>query len=295
MLGVRGALLLPALLHITLGLKEGDFRKCADTPFCRVHRAPPTHTAAWVVNSTSVSFVFKSGSLHAQLLPPAELPAELPLVLSISVLRSGAVRVRFVEDPTIPSSALERPDPDVSKPEVWDDEMDGPWDAPSIRLGRAVKTRFEPTQAFASGSLAPMERCEHLSPAAGDDRLRCPAKAGETVGAPDAIEVRLRHSPLSIELLDRDGAPVVVLNGRGRLLHESFRQLVPSEVAESKAAEPHTFNGFTDPMVYGPSSVGLDVDFPGSTHAYGLPERTVARAWTGFSPAALIPESWTHH
>eukprot|EP00966_Prymnesium_polylepis_P119990 2772655-Prymnesium_polylepis.1 len=31
-------------------------------------------------------------------------------------------------------------------------------------------------------------------------------------------------------------------------------------------------------MTYGSSSVGLDIDFPRATHAYGLPERTVAHA-----------------
>ena len=43
-------------------------------------------------------------------------------------------------------------------------------------------------------------------------------------------------------------------------------------------AEPHTFGKFTDPLPFGSSSVGLDISFPHATHAYGLPERTVAHA-----------------
>ena len=52
-----------------------------------------------------------------------------------------------------------------------------------------------------------------------------------------------------------------------------------SEMAEAPpAAEPHTFGKFTDPLPFGSSSVGLDISFPHATHAYGLPERTVAHA-----------------
>ena len=32
-----------ALLHAATGLKEQDFRKCSDTPFCQLHRKAPEH------------------------------------------------------------------------------------------------------------------------------------------------------------------------------------------------------------------------------------------------------------
>ena len=50
-------------------------------------------------------------------------------------------------------------------------------------------------------------------------------------------------------------------------------------VAEAPAArEAHSFGRFTDPLPFGSSSVGLDIAFPRASHAYGLPERTVAHA-----------------
>ena len=54
---------------------------------------------------------------------------------------------------------------------------------------------------------------------------------------------------------------------------------MPSETAEaSNSAGGSTFNGHHDPLTFGSSSVGLDIEFPHASHAYGLPERTVAHA-----------------
>ena len=249
-------------------LKEHDFRKCRDTPFCQKHRnEPPPPTA--VVDAASVAF-------DAQVLTARIMPAlpqrPLPLQLSLSVLPSGAVRVKIDEDPAVPLSDLERADPSVPKPEAWDDDMDGEWEAPMIKLGRAVKPRFSPTDALASSSvLNPSSHCERVHAVPGEDGLRCAVDGG-------VVEVRLVHSPLAMTIL-RDGEAVAVLNGRGRLLFEPFQQAIASETAESSPpTPPHTFNSFTDEMVYGSSSVGLDVDFPSATSAYGLPERTVAHA-----------------
>jgi len=60
--------------------------------------------------------------------------------------------------------------------------------------------------------------------------LRCAAKGGE-------VAVRLVHSPFSVELLGEGphgstSSPVAVLNGRGRLMFESFKQQLASGTGE---------------------------------------------------------------
>ena len=82
-----------------------------------------------------------------------------------------------------------------------------------------------------------------------------------------AVEVELRHEPLGITV-KVGGEAVAVLNGRGKLRFEQFRQYVASEMAEAPPSAPeHTFGSFTDPMPFGSSSVGLDVSFPRATRA----------------------------
>ena len=262
--------LLALMFTDATALKEHDFRKCADTPFCKLHRNQPPFT--WAVNASSVTF--SDNALRAQLLPSGTDEPLLPLLATLTVLVSGAVRVHISDDPNLPSSDLEMNDPAVSKPEGWDDEMDGDWDAPQLKLGRAVKSRFEPTLALTSPeATSPASQCSRRVAAPGDDRLRCVSDTGQVV------EVRLLHAPVSISVLDGAGEAVAVLNGRGKLRFEPFRQAVESDAAEAPSkTPPHTFNGHTDPMTYGSSSVGFDIDFPSATHSYGLPERTVAHA-----------------
>ena len=94
----------------------------------------------------------------------------------------------------------------------------------------------------------------------------------------------VRHPSLSdvggrdVKLADQLAPAKLFVNGRERLLFEPFRQATASESSDGKAVEPHKFGSFTDPMKYGSSSVGVDVAFPRATHAYGLPERTVAHS-----------------
>ena len=252
-------------------LKHHDFRKCADTPFCEKHRAfnPSDH---WTVDGASVKLA--AATLTAKLRPPKLEEPLLPLLLSITVLKSGALRIHADEDPDIPLESLTKADPAVAQPEEWDEDMDGPWDAPEIKLGRAVKRRFSPAAALASdGVLAHVSSGCDLQAVEAGHVLRC-SNGDDALG----VEVRLHHEPLSITIIDRDGeSPAAVLNGRGKLLFEPFRQAVASGTAEAASiTPPHTFNGHNDPMVYGSSSVGLDITLPQATHAYGLPERTVS-------------------
>ena len=215
---------LALLLAAASGVKEHDFRKCRDTPFCGRHREPPETAEPFRVGS--VTFVPAEGAtrenecsgLTATLVAPDATRAQLPLVLSLSVLATGAVRLLIDEDSSISPSELHRADPSVTKPAEWDEDMDGPWDAPMLKLGRAVKSRFAPTDALASPDVLAPVKCEYhtLSPARPTDggektMLRCAAKGGE-------VAVRLVHSPFSVELLGEGphgstSSPVAVPSG----------------------------------------------------------------------------------
>ena len=61
------------------------------------------------------------------LVAPDATRAQLPLVLSLSVLATGAVRLLIDEDSSISPSELHRADPSVTKPAERDEDMDGPW------------------------------------------------------------------------------------------------------------------------------------------------------------------------
>ena len=207
--------LLILALRGTTGFKERDFRKCSDTPFCQLHRTPPTHS--FQVEASSVAYA--DGVLTARL-HGAESP--LPLRIALSVLGSGAVRVNIDEDDSVPFAALDRPNPAVPKPEEWDDDMDGEWVAPRVTLGRAVKGRFRPEHSFASAAAATpssVHRCTHTT-SADASRLRCEGATGD---AAEVIEVELRHAPLVVAV-HVGGDVVAVVNGRQRLRFEHFRQ-----------------------------------------------------------------------
>ena len=81
-----------------LGLKEHDFRKCADTPFCGRHRAPSAADFQYVVDEASVSPLTADGKkisgLTATLRRPE--PGFLPLSLTLNIVGEGTVRARPV-------------------------------------------------------------------------------------------------------------------------------------------------------------------------------------------------------
>eukprot|EP00158_Paraphelidium_tribonemae_P008381 Partr_v1_DN28567_c0_g2_i1_m72816 putative Glucosidase, alpha len=105
-------------------------------------------------------------------------------------------------------------------------------------------------------------------------------------------------SPIAIDVSAKDGqVPLISLNRKGWFNFEHYRPAPPPPVApapapateegsetEVKPVEPvvenkltvgswkETFNGHEDSKKYGPSSIALDVKFPGFKHVYGLAE-----------------------
>ena len=215
------------LIPWSSALKEHDFRKCADTPFCRLHRTPPDEDPG---RSRL------EGRLRVQLPPPAG-----SLGAAAAALRERAglgVRVHIDEDPAPPPSRSTRR-------------------SEARRVGRRHGRRAgcadgvpRPRQgplrgdaSFASDSaIAPRTDCGTAVPRR--------ARSAWYASGPTArrrARVRVQHAPLTITLADGDGAALAVLNAGGRLRFEPFGARASETAEAASAAEPVRFGAFTDP------------------------------------------------
>ena len=133
--------------------------------------------------------------------------------------------------------SFEGDDPAVVAPEEWDEEMDGPWEKPQIRLGGAVKPRFEAAESLLPDALAPSGACS-VAQSGVSASLLCA----------DGTTVTLAYEPFRVTVSDGEHERAV-LNGRGWLRYEPFEQRTATETAAGAAEEPHRFNGHTDPCL----------------------------------------------
>ena len=75
-------------LQAATGLKEQDFRKCSDTPFCQLHRKAPEHGFQVEVSSVAYADGVLTARLHSAESPlPLGSGATMPFV-------SGKVHAR---------------------------------------------------------------------------------------------------------------------------------------------------------------------------------------------------------
>jgi len=93
-----------------------------------------------------------------------------------------------------------------------------------------------------------------------------------TIGLSEDSSLKLTYKPVSIALLDKAGAPVITTNARGLFNFEG-----PLEKKEGEDYQ-QTFGGHTDTTPFGPTSVGLDFQFNGFGHVYGIPEHATSLA-----------------
>lgn len=72
----------------------------------------------------------------------------------------------------------------------------------------------------------------------------------------------------------RNGTPEIVLNARNFLNYEHWRsEPLSDEKGEDQATWwDESFGGATDSKPRGPESVAMDIEFPGYSHVYGIPE-----------------------
>ncbi|XP_056021403.1 neutral alpha-glucosidase AB-like isoform X2 [Ostrea edulis] len=120
-------------------------------------------------------------------------------------------------------------------------------------------------------------------------------------------KIVLSYSPFRVDFISGE-EPLVSINSQGLLKFEHFRKKPEAQPEEQAPAEPteeekkeeegekkeedvkepeqeeesglweETYKSFHDPKLNGPSSVGIDVSFPGFENVYGIPEHAESMA-----------------
>ncbi|KAJ1632124.1 hypothetical protein T492DRAFT_868896 [Pavlovales sp. CCMP2436] len=267
-MGMGRALALAAALLLcggTAGFDAHKMKKCADNAFCKRHRgyadapgaSPEARGGAYVATAASLEL---DGAGARLLVESAR--HKVPLELTISALPGGmTARVR-------------------------------------LREAEPLHPRFEaPYVLVESGTTtAPLA-------------LLVKDTDGVTfaLGGKDVGQVRVDFSPLRVRFFAPAVSPgtepveVVTLNARGLLEYEHYRKRPPPTAAAAEKvdeegteeggeqAKPEgeadtdeelvweeSFQSHKDTRPRGPSSIGLDLELPGFSHVFGLPERATS-------------------
>lgn len=89
------------------------------------------------------------------------------------------------------------------------------------------------------------------------------------------VSVVVTYSPLKIEI-QSNGETSAVFNDLGKLRMEAHRAKPTDGSPDDQGMWSETFNGHTDSKPDGPTSISMDVSFPGYQHVYGIPERATS-------------------
>lgn len=247
-------------------VKHENFKTCSQSGFCARNRAYADAATAkasqwsspYALDAASLSF--KDGQLTGTLLKIADSKTgeKIKLPLIVSFLQSGTARVTV------------------------DEEKRQTGDITLRHNSRARKERYNEVEKWSIvGGLEPSTGAA----------LASDASAGTTkvhYGPAGAFEAIITHEPFGIEF-KRDGSTHVKFNGRGLLNMEHWRPKVEQEEKkepeEGEAAAENkdetedqstwweeSFGGNTDTKPRGPESVALDIEFPGYSHVFGIPE-----------------------
>ena len=90
-----------------------------------------------------------------------------------------------------------------------------------------------------------------------------------TFGENNDLALAVNNHPIRIDFL-RHNDIIVTLNARGLLNFEHYR--AKGDAEEEDGMWEETYKTHTDSKPRGPSSVGLDLSFPGFDNVYGIPE-----------------------
>ncbi|XP_037083807.1 neutral alpha-glucosidase AB-like [Pollicipes pollicipes] len=239
-----------ALLGCLSGaVDRGNFKTCDQSSFCKRNRALTSGSSPYLVAADSVRV---SGAEATARLQDGHAPAAVPLRLQLTALQDSSLRLRVVEE------------------------------AP-------LRPRYSPQYALQgepnTQSLTVVEQL--------DDRLHLKFGADS--------ELVMLYKPFQLQVAQA-GKTVITVNSDGLFNFEHYRTKpepkeapapvdVEAEPAndgehqeqehEPPADEPaedesgmweEHFKTHRDSKPNGPSSVGVDVTFPGSAHVYGIPE-----------------------
>ncbi|KAI9360044.1 glycosyl hydrolases family 31-domain-containing protein [Zopfochytrium polystomum] len=249
------AILLPRGVFM---VKRHDFKRCDQSGFCIRQRAyadladlaPTSLAASYSLDLPSIMIDSTAGTVRARLVDAAR-PSVL-FSLELDLLAESTVRLRVIEESPIRSRhQLHPPTSDQALA----------LDVPKPASGSTVKV------------------------VDGAVRAEFKVAGKETV-------VSLGIEAFKV-VVTSAGVPVLTMNEFGYLHYEHHRNksdpVEPEPTPEGELSEAEkeiqrlkgqitkdmweeSFGGKQDSKPYGPTSIGIDINFPGSEHVYGLPE-----------------------
>lgn len=232
---------------VSVAVDRGNFKTCEQSSFCKRNRALPGGASPYRISASSV--VVSGADVTARLQDPA---SAVPLRLTLTALADSTVRLRVTEEAPLrprytPQYALER----------------------------------EPT-ADAAGFSVVAQTEERLHLKFGEDS-----------------QLVLSYQPFQLELA-KGQKTLITVNTDGLFNFEHYRTKPQPQDAAAEPEQPAAEDGaehdagqeqhqpaadseqpgqweehfktHRDSKPHGPSSVGVDVTFPGSAHVYGVPE-----------------------
>ncbi|KAI8319317.1 hypothetical protein GQ54DRAFT_40852 [Martensiomyces pterosporus] len=236
------------LAQVGLAVKKEDFKTCDQAAFCRRHRTFADTVAKQnealakgpSAPSTASPYTVLENSVHLDghtLVASVQHGADkVPLKLEVFFLESGTVRVRVQE-----VSPLRPRFDDAQKYVLRDQGSSLPYASPdSIKL---------------------------VSDAVDGLAVHTVSYTAEN----STFAVRLTEKPWALEYL-QNGKPAIQLNTKGFFHFEHLREKPDAEVDGVDDGWEETFRTWTDSKPRGPESFGLDINFNGYDHVYGIPE-----------------------
>ena len=247
-------------LATTSAVDRSKFRTCQDTRFCRQHRRPPVPPPAYRVDVPSVRLV--DGVLRMELSDGAQPP----LVVTVAPHAAGVVRTRIVER-------------DVTRWEADDVllqaafELDGRAALSTSHEGASLKLSsghvVDVTYAPFAISLKPPNSKDPTVVLNSRQLLHFERGSSQT-GTAEEVESKCEkdfawngQECLKIAGYWEDG--LARFEDGSKEIKEYLKKTSEDGLEE-------TFSGHTDRPKNGPTSVGIDVSFPGSKAAFGLAE-----------------------
>ena len=267
-----------------LSVDKHKFRTCAQTGFCRRHRHKVPQTQYTI---THVGGMDKKthGPLSAVLHGGA-----VPLTLELSFLGSGICRTR-VTDPAKPRWEV----PDVIEPIAVASRRVLAAGDPKAPAGVAISDKvlavaFGPEEGsvlvltyaplklelYVGGSLSlsansrSLFHFEHHRSKDGVTAAATAAKAAEEKTEPDK----------KIIDYDEHGRAIYEDGSTSEDEHEAPAEAaaVVADAGDCDACWEESFSSHTDSKPLGPASVGMDINFHGASHVYGIPEHATQMA-----------------
>jgi alpha 1,3-glucosidase len=246
-------------------VKHENFKKCAQSGFCKRNRALADDVSAkgssfsspYELDATDLHF--ENGQLTATILKTVGPDQKVKLPILISFLDSGVARVTV----------------DEAKRMTGDIEI--------RHESQARKERYNDAESWVIVGGMDLSKSATLSSEAQDGYTTV------LYGPDNAYQAVIRHAPFSVEF-QRDGQTHVQFNNKGYLNMEHWRRKVEAVEGEQEVLGTQedestwweeTFGGNTDTKPRGPESVGLDITFSGYNHVFGIPEHADSMSLRG--------------